>query len=135
KNLLLTALSKIKANEENIGISLTTGLKQSWTDEKIVGPCPDCSDGELMIIYSPKTRKRFIGCSNYKNGCSTSFPLTSKGKIYPMNKMCPDCGYPMIRIYFGRGRPMISCVNWVECPGRKKIKKTRRSKPRGALKK
>jgi DNA topoisomerase-1 len=132
KNLLLPVLSKIKSNAQEIGTSLTTGLKQSWNDEKIVGPCPDCSDGELMIIKSPKTRKRFIGCSNYKHGCTTSFPLTSKGKIYPMNKPCPDCGYPMLRIYFGRGKPMISCVNWVECPGREKRKRTKKRKSKGA---
>ena len=37
--------------------------------------CPQCKIGQLMIIRSPITKKRFIGCSNYNNGCKASSPL------------------------------------------------------------
>ena len=41
--------------------------------------CPDCKIGKLLIIRSRQTRKRFIGCSNYYNGCRASGPLIQKG--------------------------------------------------------
>ena len=31
--------------------------------------CPECNAGQLMVIKSHTTKKRFIGCSNYYNGC------------------------------------------------------------------
>jgi len=42
--------------------------------------CPQCKIGQLMIIRSPITKKRFIGCSNYNNGCKASSPLITKSK-------------------------------------------------------
>ena len=33
-----------------------------------IAECPQCKIGQLMIIRSPITKKRFIGCSNYNNG-------------------------------------------------------------------
>ncbi len=38
-------------------------------------PCPHCKLGELMVIRSRATRKRFMGCSNYYGGCKASSPL------------------------------------------------------------
>jgi len=34
-----------------------------------IAECPQCKIGQLMIIRSPITKKRFIGCSNYYSGC------------------------------------------------------------------
>ncbi len=129
KDLLNSVLPKIQEHQSEIGMSLTSSLKKSWFDERMLGPCPDCDGGQLMLIYSPKTRKRFVGCSNYKKGCKTSFPLSARGKIVPLNKTCPHCGYPMIRIYFSPKRRMSSCVNWLNCPGAK-IGKTKKKQER-----
>ncbi len=43
--------------------------------------CPECHLGQLMVIRSNKTKKRFIGCSNYHNGCKASTPLIQKAKL------------------------------------------------------
>ena len=40
--------------------------------------CPVCKLGELMVIRSRTTRKRFMGCSNYYGGCKASSPLLQK---------------------------------------------------------
>ena len=40
--------------------------------------CPQCNTGQLMVIKSFTTKKRFIGCSNYSNGCKASSPLLQK---------------------------------------------------------
>ena len=36
--------------------------------------CPKCGIGRLRIVRSKLTGKRFMGCSNYLNGCTASSP-------------------------------------------------------------
>lgn len=63
--------------------------------EEIVGKCPECG-GKLRVIYSKKTGKRFVGCSNYPK-CTKSYPLPQKGKITFTDEAC-ECGAPLIVI-------------------------------------
>jgi len=58
--------------------------------------CPQCKMGKLMIIRSRKTRKRFIGCSNYYNGCRASSPLIQRGMIWATKTPCKLCSWPII---------------------------------------
>ena len=58
--------------------------------------CPNCKTGELLIIRSPKTKKRFIGCSNFYNGCNTSSPLLQKARLRGTKSPCEICKWPMI---------------------------------------
>ena len=86
-------LEQFKENEERIGESLTKAIKRAQSQERIVGKCPNCGTGKLAIIYSRKTRKRFIGCTNYFNGlCTTSFPLPQRGTVKPVRSNCKACG-------------------------------------------
>ncbi|CUT03287.1 type I DNA topoisomerase [Candidatus Kryptobacter tengchongensis] len=57
--------------------SITTGIK-----------CPECGKGELVERKS-KRKRTFYGCSNYPD---CSFILWDK----PIEKPCPECGYPLI---------------------------------------
>ncbi len=57
--------------------SITTGIK-----------CPECGVGELVERKS-KRKRTFYGCSNYPN---CNFILWDK----PVNKSCPECGYPIL---------------------------------------
>ena len=43
--------------------------------------CPNCKLGQLMVIRSKTTRKRFMGCSNFYGGCKASSPLLQKAKL------------------------------------------------------
>jgi DNA topoisomerase IA len=55
---------------------------QQQQQQKVVGTCPICNKGILRIIRSRKTKKRFIGCSNYSSGmCKATAPLPQKGSI------------------------------------------------------
>lgn len=58
--------------------------------------CPQCKMGKLMIIRSRKTKKRFIGCSNYYNGCRASSPLIQRGMIWATKTPCKLCSWPII---------------------------------------
>ena len=119
KEHLLKILEQFRAQEDVIGTALVQGLQRYWKAKQELGPCPECEEGTLVIIQSPRTGKRFVGCSNYQEKkCSLTFPLPQKGTIIPIEKPCPYCGHYMIKVSSGR-RTWETCVNWTECPGRK----------------
>jgi len=118
KENLMELLQLFQSKEDMIGEALVTGLRRYWSESEELGPCPKCGEGVLRIIQSPKTGKRFVGCSNYKEGnCDQTFPLPQKGRITPIDKMCSHCGYQLMKIVSGR-RAWETCVNWTKCPGR-----------------
>ncbi|MCY3854342.1 MAG: DNA topoisomerase [Thaumarchaeota archaeon] len=57
--------------------------------------CPTCKNGELRVVRSHTTSKRFIGCSNYRNGCNTSSPLIQKASIRFTQNRCKLCLWPI----------------------------------------
>jgi DNA topoisomerase-1 len=118
KTSLLSLLEQFREQEQEIGNALVSGLQRFWKEKQELGDCPKCKDGRLVIIRSPKTGKRFVGCSNYKDGgCDQTFPLPQKGEISPLDKMCEYCGFQMFKVV-SRRRGWETCVNWTECPGR-----------------
>ncbi|MEJ5292952.1 MAG: DNA topoisomerase I [Candidatus Methanosuratincola sp.] len=78
-----------------------------------LGPCPSCKNGELRIVRSKKTGKRFVGCSNYGSGCSFSAPLPQRGAIRATGEACRICGYPTVTVIGAGGRtdPWRVCLN------------------------
>lgn len=64
--------------------------------------CPSCKIGKLMIIRSRKTKKRFIGCSNYYNGCRASSPLLQKAMLGITKTPCSQCAWPIIFFRYSR---------------------------------
>ncbi|MFX1481805.1 MAG: DNA topoisomerase I [Promethearchaeota archaeon] len=119
KENLLKLLNEFRSQEQEIGDALVQGLQRYWKSTEELGECPKCGSGTLRIIRSAKTGKRFVGCSNYKDGkCDQTFPLPQKGEITPLDRMCPYCGHRMIQVTSGR-RKWETCINWADCPGRK----------------
>jgi DNA topoisomerase-1 len=115
---LLIILEEFKNKEEQIGETLVKGLQRYWKDTEELGNCPTCGDGILRVVRSPKSGKRFVGCSNYKEGkCDQTFPLPQKGLIKPLDSVCPHCNHRMIKIVSGK-RAWTTCINWAKCPGR-----------------
>ena len=54
--------------------------------------CPHCKLGELMVIRSPITKKRFMGCSNFYGGCKASSPLLQKARLRATKSPCDVSG-------------------------------------------
>ena len=105
-------LEKFKEGEEKIGETLSQAIKRVRMQERVIGTCPDCGTGKLMILYSRKTRKRFIGCTNYfRTLCKTSFPLPQKGTVRPVGKNCRSCEWPLVQVKTKGGRPWVLCFN------------------------
>ncbi|MDH5532789.1 MAG: DNA topoisomerase, partial [Candidatus Bathyarchaeota archaeon] len=115
-NQLRPVLREFKEKEENIGQALSKAIKRARMQERIIGSCPNCKTGKLMILYSRKTRKRFIGCTNYFKGlCTTSFPLPQRGTVKPAQKNCRVCEWPLVFVRLKGRRPWMLCFN-PDCP-------------------
>ena len=81
--------------------------------------CPDCKIGELMIIRSRSTRKRFIGCSNFYGGCKASSPLLQKAKLRATKKECITCKWPMIIFRYSKNQKWTKQCSNFNCESRK----------------
>ena len=81
--------------------------------------CPQCNTGQLIIIRSPTTKKKFIGCSNYNNGCTASSSLLQKATIRRTKKLCGACFWPIILYRYSRKQKWTEqCAN-IRCSARK----------------
>ncbi len=118
------SLRAIKNAEKEVGSKIAKAVITTVREQNRLSPCPVCKTGTLSIIRSKKTRKRFVGCSSYNEGCRASAPLPQRGSIQFYGKTCPTCGWPIIYVRFGR-MPWKLCVN-INCESKKK--KTRRKK-------
>ena len=109
---LKPVLASLKENEKAVGEQLSHAVSQAKLEEKIIGSCPNCQGGKLIIQHSKKTRKRFVGCSNYFNGtCKTAFPLPQKGYVKPSGRTCRSCGLPTVTVWFRGRRSWNLCFN------------------------
>jgi len=114
---LIPILENFKRKELEIGAALEEALAKVNRKHFVLGVCPICG-GELKIIKSRKSHKRFVGCSNYwNNKCNFSAPLPQSGIIEPTGKTCPKCGFPTVIIRRPKRRPQELCVNWQNCEG------------------
>jgi DNA topoisomerase-1 len=111
KKKLTKIFEDFREKEEEVGREIAEAFRKTERNNSIIGKCPKCG-GDLRVVRSKKTGKRFVGCSNYPT-CTNSFPLPQRGEITPTKKVC-ECGYPIVRI--GRWR---FCVN-TACPKKKK---------------
>ncbi len=122
--ILKPATDELKEKERIIGEQLSNAIKKAKLEERTIGICPICNTGKLMMIYSRKTGKRFIGCTNYFKGlCKASFPLPQKGTVRPLGKNCRGCGWPTVQVRIQGRHPWTLCFN-PKCP----LKEERRKK-------
>ncbi len=127
----LIEISKdFKKNELKIGKELRGSIESSWEQEKEdnkLMPCTSCKTGQLTIKYTPRFKSYFVACTNYPD-CKQTYSLPSNSLIKkaedkkdeqgnPTQKICEECGWPMlIRIKQGK-RPWVFCFN-PQCPTR-----------------
>jgi ssDNA-binding Zn-finger/Zn-ribbon topoisomerase 1 len=99
-------LTDFKVHEKDIGKHILSAVKDFEKEEHTVGKC-ECG-GELHIIHSKKSGKRFVGCTNYPK-CSKSFPLPQRGFIHVIDKKC-FCGLGIVEVRNAGRRPWRLCV-------------------------
>ncbi|HEU5121031.1 MAG TPA: DNA topoisomerase [Candidatus Nitrosocosmicus sp.] len=107
--------------------SQALGFESKKTRITVIGRCPVCRNGNLIIKSSAKTKKRFAGCSNYlSQKCTVTAALPRKGIIRGTEKVCDRCKWPIILatgINEGKKYQWRLCLN-SECPLKKeKVKR------------
>ena len=80
--------------------------------------CPECKIGKLMVIRSNKTKKRFLGCSNYYNGCKASSPLLQKAKLRATKIPCKICSWPIVIFRYSRKQKWTRQCSNMKCQSR-----------------
>ncbi len=120
--ILKPVVANLKANEKAVGEQLSRAVLEAKLEDRVIGACPTCKNGKLVILYSKKTRKRFAGCTNYFNGtCKTAYPLPQRGFLKPTGKTCKNCGGPTLLVWLRGKRPWNLCLN-LQCPQKTKKK-------------
>lgn len=113
-------------------ICLDPACPTNHEPELDIGPCPVCvtdgRDGRLIVRRSPRTRKRFVRCTEYET-CGVSYPLPQSGEIETTDETC--CGAPKVVVRSARG-PWKICID-PSCPEKAK-RAEKAAKKRGAPK-
>ena len=88
KETLTKIAEQFKPQEEIIGKELLSSIQEQRKEEQEsakIMPCPVCKTGTLRIIFSPKTRRSFVGCSNYP-ACKQTHTLPPNALIKTTDK-------------------------------------------------
>jgi DNA topoisomerase-1 len=116
---LVESLAAFMQSEEGIGRQIVDAAAVQDAKAATLGRCPVCKKGEIRMIKSFKTKKRFCGCSNYPE-CKATAPLPQRGAIRISGKACSQCGWPVVGVAFARrAKQWKICVN-MQCPSKKK---------------
>jgi DNA topoisomerase-1 len=119
ENALVKILDKFKKNEKSIGKELTETYRQHLETESYIGKCPKCKTGNLKIMYSKKSKRKFIACDN--EDCKTIMNMPGYN-VKSVDKVCDKCQFPIVKVLAGRMTREL-CIN-PECPGKKTQDKT-----------
>ena len=101
---------EFKKKEKQIGLKLEKAILTTQEEQSILGECPKCKVGKLKILYSPKTKKKFVGCTNYPK-CNNIYPLPGGAKIINTGKICPYCHTPIVKVIRKGKRPFTMCLD------------------------
>jgi len=124
KNKIIVLKNEIKQYFDNNGYLSWSSKKKMYmilgtnSPQNGLVKCPECNIGELMVIRSYKTKKRFLGCSNYYNGCKASSPLLQKAKLRATKIPCNFCSWPIIIFRYSRRQKWIRQCSNLRCQSR-----------------
>ncbi|MEK6832447.1 MAG: DNA topoisomerase I, partial [Nanoarchaeota archaeon] len=117
----ITKISKdFEKSKNKIGQELVDANIEYRAQQKIanaIKTCPKCNKGDLAINYSKKTRRFFVGCNAYPE-CKTIYGLPPNGQMKKTDKLCPECGWPMLMRLAKGKKPWTFCFN-PACPTNK----------------
>ncbi len=106
RKMVKEILTKLISKRKEIKELMHKALLQQY----IYGKCPK-SGGNLRMIISKKSHKRFVGCADYPK-CHFGMPLPQSGYIFISPQTCTKCGIHMIEWHAKESkRTYIFCVN------------------------
>lgn len=116
----ITKISKdFQEHKEKIGqelINANVKFQEQQRKENTIMPCPKCGKGNLVIMYSKKTKRQFVACDAYPD-CKNTFTLPPNGNIKVVSppQYCEECEWPKLARYKKGRKPWIFCFN-PNCP-------------------
>ena len=138
QQMLEEAWKRLEASIEQVRTVVLEALRRDQT----LGTCGKCG-GELAIVVSKKTGKRFAACRGKpgeapapaeaddgpaRRGCGQTYPLPPFGQVVAAGKECQVCGLPMIRIVGARGARE-QCIDFYGCPSNQALHERRARRP------
>jgi DNA topoisomerase-1 len=117
---LLESLASFIEKEDDIGAQINGAISADTAQTAALGQCPLCKKGQLCIVRSRTTQKRFVGCSNYAGGCKATAPLPQKGSIRTTGKACLECSWPLVGVVFARGAKQWRICTNIHCLSKKR---------------
>jgi len=118
KTILEEIAKQFVKKEKEIGKDLLKAQEEIRKEEKEASKivlCPKCKKGFLAIRRN-KQGRQFLACDAYPE-CKTTFSLPPYGLIKKSDKICEDCGWPILLSIRKGKRPWEFCAN-PECPRR-----------------
>ncbi|MCX6814582.1 MAG: DNA topoisomerase I [Candidatus Aenigmarchaeota archaeon] len=119
-------LADFKKHETDIGKHILSAVKEFEKEEHTVGKC-ECG-GELHIIHSKKSGKRFVGCTRYPK-CKKAYPVPQRGFIHVIDKKC-FCGLGIVEVRNKGRRPWRLCCAHGFNTTEKKFKEAKANPPK-----
>ncbi len=109
KETLIKIFDKFKEHETDIGKELLVSQRKTEEDTNTLGQCPKCEKGNLKILYSPKTKSKFVGCSSYPE-CKNIYSLPRNGLIKKLEEKCKECNFYQVLVIRAGKRPWKLCL-------------------------
>lgn len=97
REMLEEVMRLLEDSKSEVAAEIRNGIKE----DRVLGECPRCGS-QLRVVRAKKSKKRFVGCSNYPE-CTATYPLPQNGNLVPTGEVCPECGSPKVRMV-NRGR-------------------------------
>lgn len=113
RSFLHEVMGTLVTEKQQVAEEIWNGIRE----DKVIGVCQNCSS-DLIIRRAKKSKKRFVGCSNYPQ-CKTAYPLPQKGLIRPTWEVCSGCGSPKILLINKGRKPWKICLD-PKCPTKQK---------------
>lgn len=107
RQVLQGILEKLREKEPDIGRRLLTGLRSTEAGARLIGMCPTCNKGNLVVRrskYGP-----FVGCDQYPN-CRQTYPIPKGCAIRPIGRLCEHCRTPIVRVIRKGKRTFSMCL-------------------------
>jgi len=130
QGMVKNALQLFLQNQKEIAKEIFESINNDYEAQNIkskartiiLGYCPVCSNGNLIVKRSAKSKKRFAGCSNYATKkCTATASLPLKGTVKGTGKKCDECNWPLVSatgINEGKKYQWRMCIN-KDCPLKK----------------
>jgi DNA topoisomerase I len=121
KEIIIKVSELFQKNKGEVGKDLIQAINTLWAQQKKdseVCQCPTCKTGTLAIKFNKNSSRYFLACNAYPK-CRQTFSLPPNSFIKKSDKLCSECGYPlMISLRKGK-KPWIFCFN-PECKSKNK---------------